>query len=215
MRFEPECSDAANAGLDKARAFLEPIKEKFPDVSYADIWIFAGLVALEEMGGPHIEMRWGREDLDQGSDKIPENGRLPDASLGAEHVREVFYRMGFGDKEIVALVGGGHAIGRCHTDRSGYDGPWTNSPTTFSNEFFRVLLDEKWSERPWKGPKQFEDGKWKLMMLPTDIAMRDDPSFRKYSEMYYKDAEQFKNDFRVAFKKLVELGFNDKKSCTV
>jgi len=153
MRLEPECSVVANAGMDKARAFLEPIKEKYPDVSYADIWILAGLVALEEMGGPHIEMRWGREDLDQGFDKIPENGRLPDAALGAAHVREVFYRMGFGDKEIVALVGGGHVIGRCHTDRSGYDGPWTNLSNTFSNEFFRVLLDENWSERPWKGPK--------------------------------------------------------------
>lgn len=36
-----------------------------------------------------------------------------------QHVRDVFYRMGFTDKEIVALLGA-HSMGRCHTDRSGY-----------------------------------------------------------------------------------------------
>jgi len=214
MRFEPECSDGANAGLDKAREFLEPIKAEFPDVSYGDLWVFAGLVALEEMGGPHINMRWGRNDLTMNSEKIPPNGRLPDAAQGAQHIRDVFYRMGFNDQEIVALVGGGHALGRCHSDRSGFEGPWTNSPTTFSNEFFRVLFEEKWTEKRWRGPKQFEDSSKKLMMLPADLALRDDPAFRKWSEVYYKDSDQLSKDFASAFKKLLELGFNDKKSCS-
>jgi len=26
---------------------------------------------------------------------------------------------------MVVLIGGGHTVGRCHQDRSGYDGPWT------------------------------------------------------------------------------------------
>lgn len=46
--------------------------------------------------------------------------------------------MGFNDQEIVALSGA-HALGRCHTDRSGFEGPWQFSPTTFSNEYFRLL----------------------------------------------------------------------------
>jgi cytochrome c peroxidase len=47
----------------------------------------------------------------------------------------------FNDQEIVALSGA-HAMGRCHTDRSGFEGPWTFSPVTFSNEvsFWRSLL---------------------------------------------------------------------------
>jgi cytochrome c peroxidase len=51
--------------------------------------------------------------------------------------------MGFNDQEIVALSGA-HALGRCHRDRSGFDGPWSHSPTTFSTEYFRLLLEEKW-----------------------------------------------------------------------
>ena len=36
------------------------------------------------------------------------------------HIRnEVFYRMGFGDQEIVALLCGGHVYGRCHPNFSG------------------------------------------------------------------------------------------------
>ena len=37
----------------------------------------------------------------------------------AQHLRDIFYRMGFDDREIVALSGA-HAIGRCHEDASGY-----------------------------------------------------------------------------------------------
>jgi len=40
-------------------------------------------------------------------------GRLPDASQGAQHLRDVFYRMGFDDEAIVALSGA-HTLGRCH-----------------------------------------------------------------------------------------------------
>lgn len=36
------------------------------------------------------------------------------------------------------LTAGAHTLGRCHTDRSGFLGPWTNAPTTFSNLYFQV-----------------------------------------------------------------------------
>lgn len=123
MRFNPEASWGANAGLGVARDALEPIKEKHPEISYADLYTLAGVVAVEESGGPTIPYRLGREDFDSG-ETSPPDGRLPDADKGSkkmttQHVREVFYRMGFNDREIVALLGA-HALGRCHTDRSGY-----------------------------------------------------------------------------------------------
>jgi len=205
IRFHPECSHGANAGLKVARDFLEPIKQQNPGITYADLYTLAGVVAIESMGGPKVPWRAGRTDAKDGS-ACPPDGRLPDAEKDQSHVRQVFGRMGFSDQEMVALIGA-HAIGRCHKDRSGYDGPWTNSPTTFSNEFFRLLLEEKWVPRQWKGPKQFEDAKTKqLMMLPADMALVNDPSFKKYVELYAKDQEKFKKDFASAFSKLLELG---------
>jgi cytochrome c peroxidase len=65
MRFGPELSDPANKGLDLAQKFLEPIKQKYPEISYADLWILAAYVAIEEMGGPHIDFTAGRVDKTQ------------------------------------------------------------------------------------------------------------------------------------------------------
>jgi len=205
MRYAPESDDPANAGLHEARKRIQMVKDKHPGITYADLWVLASYVAIEEMGGPHIDFRPGRKDKDS-SKQCPAVGRLPDAAQGAQHIRDVFYRMGFNDQEIVALIGA-HALGRCHTTRSGYDGPWTRSPTTFSNEFFKALFDEKWVKKNWKGPVQYENEKDKtLMMLPADLAVKTDPEFRKWAEKYYKHNDLFLKDFSAAYKKLTELG---------
>lgn len=215
MRFDPEASKGANAGLHVARNALEPVKAKFPELSYADLYTYAGVVAVEEAGGPTIPFRLGRTDATSG-ETSPKEDRLPDADKGSrvstiQHVRDVFYRMGFNDQEIVALLGA-HAMGRCHTDRSGYWGPWTNAENTFSNEYFRLLVDERWSPKtthngkPWDGPDQYEDASGALMMLPSDIVLIADPSFKKWVEIYAKDENRFFKDFAKAFAKLLELG---------
>ena len=116
MRYEAEGGDPANAGLQHARVFLEPVKAKHSWITYADLWTLAGVVAIKEMGGPDIEWKGGRTDYVDDS-KLPPRGRLPDGAQGAEHLRFVFYRMGFTDQEIVALSGA-HNLGRCHSDRS-------------------------------------------------------------------------------------------------
>ena len=43
MRFAPESNHGANAGLDVARAKLEPIKARFPQITYSDLWVRAAL----------------------------------------------------------------------------------------------------------------------------------------------------------------------------
>ena len=130
QRFEPEISDDANAGLPLMHEILKPVKAKFPDLSYADLWTLAGTQAVKLTGGPDVPFRFGRTDAPDGS-SCPANGRLPDAALGAQHLREVFGRMGFGDREIVALSGA-HTLGSCHRSRSGFDGPWTHNPLKVS-----------------------------------------------------------------------------------
>jgi len=204
IRFEPEAKWSGNNGLDLARSLLEPLKQRHPEISYADLYTYAGVVAIEEMSGPKIPWRPGRTDDPDGS-LSPKGGRLPDGDKDQSHVREVFYRMGFNDREIVALCGA-HALGRCHTDRSGFTGPWTRMPTTFSNEYFRELIENTWTPKKWNGPKQYEDPTGELMMLETDLALIRDPEFRKWVEIYAKDQNLFFKDFAVAFSKLLELG---------
>ncbi|CAE6424889.1 unnamed protein product [Rhizoctonia solani] len=204
MRFEPEALHGANNGLNIARAKMEEVKKEFPWISYGDLWTLGGVAALQEMDGPKIPWRPGRID-GYAKDATPD-GRLPDATQGADHLRNIFYRMGFNDQEIVALSGA-HALGRCHRDRSGFDGPWTFSPTTLTNEFYRLLLNEKWQWRKWDGPKQLEDKSTKsLMMLPTDMVLVQDKKFKPWVQKYADDKELFFKDFSEVVNRLFELG---------
>lgn len=222
MRFEPEISWGANAGLKLAQDLLEPIKKKFPQVSYADLWIYAGCVAIEEMGGEKVPFTPGRVDKKSGKDcpawegPTHKDGRLPGAGMGspdktAAHLRYIFNRMGFDDKEIVCLSGA-HGLGACHTDRSGYWGPWTRAPTTISTEYYRELLENVWTiktthkGKPWTGPMQFEDPTGELMMLPSDIVLIQDRAFRKWVEHYAKDDAAFQKDFAKVVGKLFSNG---------
>ena len=143
--------------------------------------------------------RTGLLDAADGSG-CPENGRLPDASLGADHLREVFGRMGFDDRDIVALSGG-HTVGRCHKVRSGYDGAWTSNPLVFDNEYFKNLLNNEWTEKKWDGEFQYTDPTDTLVMLPTDMALITDEKFRPFVETYAADEQAFFDDFSKAYAK--------------
>ena len=101
----------------------EPVKESYPGVSYADIFQMASVLAIALAGGPIVDMKYGRFDA-TGPEECSPEGNLPDAEAGPGgkfggpggtaptedsavewHLRKVFYRMGLGDEEIVALSG--------------------------------------------------------------------------------------------------------------
>ncbi|EPY32972.1 L-ascorbate peroxidase, partial [Angomonas deanei] len=163
MRFHPECGYGGNKGLDKPRKALEALKKKYPEISYADLWVLAAYVAIEYMGGPAIPFSWGRQDAKDGSVCGPD-GRLPDASKTQDHVRDVFTRLGFTDKEAVALIGA-HTCGECHLENSGFVGPWTHDKNGFDNSFFTALLEEKWEVNPKVANLQFMDDATKNLMM--------------------------------------------------
>ncbi len=165
---------------------------KYPNITYADFYQLAGVVAVEVTGGPTVDFVPGRKD----SQVSPREGRLPDAKKGSQHLRDVFYRMGLSDKEIVALSGG-HTLGKAHPERSGFDGAWTEQPLKFDNSYFLELL---------KGESEG------LLQLPTDKCLLEDPSFRSYVELYAKDEDAFFKDYAESHKKLSELGFRDPSS---
>jgi len=158
QRFEPERSWDDNTNLDKARALLAPIKIKHGDgLSWGDLIIAAGSVALREMGTPIRQICFGRVDEPDGTNSFPlgiggqpasstppcevqgmceaplgagtvgliyvnpegpvvEAGGspVPDPALAAGNIRDVFGRMGQDDRETVALIGGGHSVGKSH-----------------------------------------------------------------------------------------------------
>mmetsp|Transcript_4975 Transcript_4975/g.10353 ORF Transcript_4975/g.10353 Transcript_4975/m.10353 type:complete len:368 (+) Transcript_4975:617-1720(+) len=98
-RFENEVNDPENAGLTKARDLLDQIKRRFEWLSYADLYVLAGTVAIEYAGGPYIPLKTGRPDYDDAAaekvygtgkcpfgygDINPNTSRLPAADLGPD-----------------------------------------------------------------------------------------------------------------------------------
>ncbi|KAL9229619.1 hypothetical protein vseg_005067 [Gypsophila vaccaria] len=187
-----ELSHSANKGLDIAIHFCEEVKAKYPKITYADLYQLAGVIAVEISGGPTIDFVPGRMDC---PDAIQE-GRLPDAKEGAAHLREIFYRMGLSDKDIVALSGA-HTLGRAHVERSGFEGAWTQEPLKFDNSYFVELL---------------EGEKSGLLKLPTDKVLVRDAYFRPFVKLYAEDKEAFFKDYANSHKKLSMLGFTPPNS---
>lgn len=155
IRFEPLNSWPDNANLDKARRLLWPVKQKYGrTVSWGDLIILSGNVALESMGFKTLGFAGGRSD-DWEADRVywgsetkwlANNVRYKDGKLekplaavqmgliyvnpegpnanhnpldAARDMRESFGRMAMNDEEIVALVAGGHTLGKAHGAKKG------------------------------------------------------------------------------------------------
>ncbi|SCV03529.1 LANO_0G04676g1_1 [Lachancea nothofagi CBS 11611] len=202
-RFKKEMNDPSNKGLQNGFKFLGPVLEQFPWISHGDLYTLGGVTAIQEMQGPKIPWRAGR--VDEPEDKTPDNGRLPDASRDADYVRKFYTRMNFGDREVVALLGA-HALGKTHYKNSGFEGPWGAATNVFSNEYYVNLLNEHWKlNKNEAGQMQYDSDKG-YMMLPTDMALIQDPKYLKFVKEYANNQDAFFKDFVKAFSKLIENG---------
>lgn len=104
QRFAPLNSWPDNANLDKARYLLWPVKQKYGQkISWADLMVLAGNVALESMGfetfgfaggredvwEPEEDIYWGSEGEWLGNQRHDEDGEL-EAPLGADHMGLIY-----------------------------------------------------------------------------------------------------------------------------
>ncbi len=290
QRFEPLNSWPDNVSLDKARRLLWPVKQKYGrNVSWADLMILAGNVALESMGfktlgfaGGRVDdwesdlVYWGAETKMLGNQERYKDGELEkplaavqmgliyvnpegpngnsDPLAAAKDMRESFGRMAMNDEEIVALVAGGHTLGKAHGARpadcleadptaapveqqglgwknkcgkgnaedtmtSGLEGAWTTTPTAWSILYLDNLFRFEWKQtKSPAGATQWmpvDEAAQSLVpdahikgkrnppiMFTTDLALKEDPGFRKIAEQFWKNPKEFDKAFAKAWFKL-------------
>ncbi|MBO9491228.1 catalase/peroxidase HPI [Endozoicomonas sp. G2_1] len=290
-RLAPLNSWPDNANLDKARRLMWPVKQKYGrSLSWADLMVLAGNVALESMGFKTFGFAGGRAD-DWEPDLVywgPESqflkdkrrdgkGKLkgplaavemgliyvnpegphgkPDPLAAAADIRLSFGRMAMNDEEIVALIAGGHTLGKAHgakspkgcvgrepaaapveqqglgwknkcgtgngadTITSGLEGAWTVTPTKWSTNYLDNLMNFNWvlTKSPAGAKQWIPDNPAAANLVPdahipgkrnapimftTDIALKEDPAFRKIVERFRSDPAQFDLAFAKAWFKL-------------
>jgi catalase-peroxidase len=223
-RFAPLNSWPDNANLDKARLLLWPIKQKYGNkISWADLMVLVGNVALEDSGFKTFGFAGGREDLWEPQEDIywgsertwlgdnrynaereleqplaavqmgliyvnPEgpNGN-PDPLASAKDIRETFGRMAMNDEETVALIAGGHTLGKTHgaANPELYVGPepagapieeqsmgWKNSfGTGNAGDTITSGLEGAWTSTPDKWSNNYFENlfkfEWELTKSPA------------------------------------------------
>ena len=137
----------------------------------------------------------------------------PVEHVGAEPAGADITEMGLGWKNKLGTGNAGHTI------TSGIEGTWTSTPTKWSNGFFDNLFGYEWEHHKgpggawqWK-PKNKEgentipdahdpNKKHAPFMLTSDIALREDPEYRKISKHFHENPEEFADAFSRAWYKL-------------
>ena len=111
---------------------------------------------------------------------------------------------------------------------SGIEGPWTPNPTQWDNGYFDMLFGYDWElvkspagAHQWHpvSPKDedlapdVEDSSMKVttIMTTADMAMREDPSYRKISKHFHENPEEFADAFARAWFKLLHRDMGPKK----
>jgi catalase-peroxidase len=127
----------------------------------------------------------------------PESGALEDQGLGWKSK----YNTGVG----------------CDAITGGPEVTWTQTPTKWSNHFFKNLFENEWEltkspagAKQWKAkgaaatiPDAFDKSKKHVpTMLTTDLSLRFDPAYEKISRRFYEHPEQFADAFARAWFKL-------------
>ncbi|MES1909944.1 MAG: hypothetical protein MHM6MM_002622 [Cercozoa sp. M6MM] len=229
IRHSPEKEALGNFGIDKVVERLESVYQKYKGtVSHADLYVLAACVGIKQMGGPDIAFRPGRTDADKSSNDFAR--RLPDPAgvvsknpertrhMTAAYMRKLFARLNVhDDMDIVALMGGGHTVGRMHSYISEYSGAHTENPHEFDNSYFKELLTRTWvqseHDKLMGRPVQYHDDETgELTMMPVDMVLAQDMSFRRCCETLAQDDQEFRRRFASAFQRIVENGCEHKLS---
>ncbi|MGV8175699.1 MAG: catalase/peroxidase HPI, partial [Methanothrix sp.] len=141
------------------------------------------------------------------------HGAGPASHVGAEPEAASIEEQGLGWKSSFGSGKGGDTIS------SGLEVTWTNTPTKWSNNFFRILFNNEWEltkspagAHQWKPKDESRAGsapdahdpskRTTTSMLTTDLSLRFDPVYEKISRRFYENPDQFADAFARAWFKL-------------
>ena len=149
------------------------------------------------------------------------HGAAPETNVGVEPEASLIEEMGFGWKNKHKTGKGGDTI------TSGIEGAWTSNPTKWDNGYFDILFKYEWElvkspagANQWHpinpdnedlAPDSADPSKKVTTMMTTaDMAMREDPIYKKISKRYHENPDEFADAFARAWFKLLHRDMGPK-----
>lgn len=219
IRLEPQRSWPTNKGLDKVLSVLEPIFDKYETLSYADLIVLAGTVAVAHAAEQGAAAANGAGSLAK-QGLFPFCPKRSDAALvgpeSLDYLEPRSYKtahIAFRDNAKVAGLTPAEAIvlsaqprSPSHQKRLGYSGSWSPNPSALSNNYFKLLLEQDWKEsKAPSGEVEFKatvDGT-ELYMTAADLAIKQHDSWKTIAEGYAADNRKFLKHFSAAWTKMM------------
>ena len=213
LRLAPQNAWPVNEGLDATLEALVSVMEQFEEgLSWADLIVLSGNVALTQAGGREVQFCGGRVDAldgDLGSQYL-----APKEISSVKVLREAFSVMGLTLSESVVLMGGMHSLGNESAPLSlvgpataGGVGSWTASTSELNNEFFVNLASEKWEAYGTAGVAgtagQYKAAGKELYMTAQDLMLTYDSELLSLTQAFAQDNEAFLDEFAEVWTKLM------------
>merc|ERR1719188_2005855 len=132
--------------------------------------------------------------------------------------------MGWTDRETVAIIGGGHTLGRMHgncpddgtthckgehTMTSGFEGAWTRTPSKWNHDYFKEMFNREWE--PTQSPAGADQ--WRTVKrtgphshtyrLTSNMALVTDPIYKPIAREFARNPKTFEDEYADAWYKLV------------
>ena len=211
VRFAPEKDWPVNAESANALKALEPVKKQFgEELSWSDLIVVAGTVALEDASGQKLPFCPGRTDAKDGAASAPLTA-YANYNATAFDFKWKAKMLGLSNKEMVALAARPRSAKQMQ--RLGYKGAWSAdqgaaAPEKVSNAYFTALLNGEWVEGPVdakdaKAKKTFKAKDQDLYMTPTDMLIKNDAELVTFAQEYANDNAGFLKDFTEAWNKVM------------
>ena len=229
IRFPPQIDWAANLGIEDALKRLSEVKAEFEEtISWADLIILAGNVAIEQQIDSEIRFCPGRTDAED------ENGwpeyiepKIGDLYMtpSIDEFLEAISVTGLNEREFTALYGAGYIIGsdeNCNglycqrksfiTDKENLSNARTLFiPDKLSNKFFQILFSEIWipmnisSVYKKKGIPLNKAEEKEEYMLHQDLLFKDDSTLSAIAKEFAANNQMFLDEFGKAWTKLSNI----------
>jgi len=202
IRFNPQLSWDVNAGLDATLDVLQPIKSKYASLTWADLIVYAGHVAIEQASGATLPAFCpGRSDATEGGPAELEPLVYP-ADQQAAAWRERVKLSGLTNAEAIAIRA--TPLSPILLGVQGKQSTWTRSLNSISNQYFRTLIGNQWIST-------FQTGVYRsaadstLYMYEEDMQILWNADLLAIAQQYAQDNDFFLASFGNAWTKFMNM----------